>query len=233
MEIVVSKKAGPRALILAVAGFVTLTGEGRAQSTEEPDSVRDRIFVSVTLGGAVAVGEFADFVDSGGGIGVAAEFHLDDRRMWTLRTDFVWLVYGHEGRDLRNVRVGTNNAIFALQIGPQFTVPGSRIRPYFFGTGGFSNFKTSSSGGEGEEERGGAPPLVTETHLSKYTWSGTFGGGVLVRVHQGKSPVFIDISTAYLANGRVRYLTKESIQEAIKSQANLILLRLGVSVGVG
>ena len=244
-------RAGPTALILAIFGFVSLTAEGRAQTTEEPDRIRDRIFAGVTFGGALAVGEFSDFVHLAGGAAVDLVFHLDDRRVWSLRTDVTFLEYGRQSRVEQvslpvignlDFTVTTTNQILAAQIGPQFTLPGSSVRPYFFGTGGFSNFRTSSGTEAPEHDALTADgPGPTETHFSKYTWSSTVGGGALFRIHEGNHPVLIDVSAAYLANGRVRYLTKSGIQEPadgtleispIKSQTNLILLRLGVSVGI-
>ncbi len=245
-------RAGPTALILAITGVVSLAADGRAQTTEEPDRIRDRIFAGVAFGGAFAVGEFSDFVNLAGGAAFDLVFHLDDRRVWSLRTEVTFLEYGRQSRVERvsvpvignfDFTVTTTNQILAAQIGPQFTLPGSSVRPYFFGTGGFSNFRTSSGTEAPEDEDALAAdgPGPTETHFSKYTWSSTVGGGVLFRVHEGNHPVFIDVSAAYLANGRVRYVIKSGIQEAtdgtleispIKSQANLIVLRLGVSVGV-
>ena len=69
-------RAGPTALILAITGVVSPAADGRAQTTEEPDRIRDRIFAGVAFGGAFAVGEFSDFVNLAGGAAFDLVFHL-------------------------------------------------------------------------------------------------------------------------------------------------------------
>jgi hypothetical protein len=185
----------------------------------------------------VAVGEFSQFVSFGGGISSGVVYNFDDRRIWGLRLDASYLIYGHDTRHipidpLVDLEVRTQNQIASAGVGPQLTFRGGGIRPYLFGTVGFSYFWTRSSIGDA----GG------RTNLDDFVFAGSVGGGLLVPVHRGHRPVSIDLSATYQGNGRVKYLRKGSIEEApdgsltitpIESGGNLLLLRMGVSVGLG
>jgi hypothetical protein len=183
------------------------------------------------------VGEFSRYVSLGGGIGSGVVYNFDDRRTWGLRLDASYLIYGSETRHvavdpLVDLDVRTRNQIVSVGVGPQLTLGGHGIRPYFFGSVGFSYFWTMSSIGD----------AGANTNLDDFAFAGTAGGGLLIPVHRGHRPVFIDLSATYQRNGRVRYLRKGSIEEApdgsltitpIESGGNLLLFRAGVSVAIG
>jgi hypothetical protein len=222
--------------LLVVAALASMTSRAQGQA-QEPEPVANRAFWNAALVSGVAVGEFSQFVNFGGGVGSGLVYNFDDRRMWGLRLDASYMIYGWETRrvsvdPLVDLDVKTHNQIASLGVGPQLILPGHSVRPYFFGTMGFSYFWTRSSIGDA----GGT------TNLDDFAFAGTAGGGLLIPVHRGRRPVFIDFSATYQRNGRVRYLRKGSIQEApdgsliitpIESGGNLVLLRVGVSVGIG
>ncbi|MGD2154568.1 MAG: outer membrane beta-barrel protein [Gemmatimonadales bacterium] len=223
-----------RVCLLAVAALACMTSRAQAQ---EPEPVPDRAFFGATLMSGVALGEFSQYVSLGGGLGIGGVYKLDDRRMWGLRLDASYLIYGSDTRHvavhpLVDLDVRTLNQIASASIGPQVTLRGHGVRPYLFGTLGCSYFWTRSSIGDA----GGT------THLDDFVFAGSAGGGLLIPVHRGHRPVYIDLSATYQRNGRVRYLREESIEELpdgsfvitpIESGGNLLLVRVGVSVGIG
>jgi hypothetical protein len=220
--------------LLAVAALACMAGRAQAQESEP---VPNRAFWNAALLSGVAVGEFSQYVSVGGGIGSGIVYNVDARRIWGIRLDASYLIYGSETRDfsvvpLVDFRVRTQNQIASLSVGPQLTLPGQGVRPYVFGTAGFSYFWTRSS----IEDAGGS------TNLDDFAFTGSAGGGLLVRVHRGQHPVYIDLSATYQRNGRVRYLREGSIEEEpdgsftitpIESGGNLMLIRVGVSIGLG
>lgn len=228
------KTSAGRVGLLLVAALACVTGRARAQESER---VPDRAFFNGAFVSGVPVGEFSQFVSFGGGISSGVVYNFDARRMWALRLDASYLIYGSETRHIAidplvDLDVKTHNQIAWVGVGPQLTLPGQGIRPYFFGTVGFSYFWTMSSIGN----------AGSNTNLDDFVFAGSAGGGLLIPVHRGHRPVYIDLSATYQANGRVRYLRKGSIEEApdgsltitpIESGGNLLLLRIGVSVGLG
>lgn len=229
----ITTSAGRVGLLLVVA-LACMTGRAQAQESER---VPDRAFWNGALVSGVPVGEFSQFVNFGGGISSGFVYNFDDRRIWGLRLDASYLIYGHDTRHipidpLVDLEVRTQNQIASVGMGPQVTLPGDGFRPYLFGTVGFSYFWTRSSIGDA----GG------RTNLDDFAVAGSAGGGLLIPVHRGYRPVLIDLSATYQANGRMRYLSEGSIEEApdgsltitpIESGGNLLLLRIGVSVGLG
>lgn len=187
------------------------------------------------------VGEFANFVDPSGGLGVFGVYKLDQRGISGLRFDGSYIVYGSERRRLPlsqtlpfvEVDVNTENTIVSLFAGPQLTIPAGVVRPYLNAGVGFSYFATTTSvGGSGE-----IPSLGSTTHFDDFTFAWAGGGGLWIRLTK---KVFLDLSGHYLRNGRARYLREGSINEAaggshspIESETNVFLLQVGVSIALG
>src|SRR6266571_2850091 len=67
------------------------------------------------------------------------------------------------------------------------------------------------------------------------------GGGLLIDLSRGRHPVSLDLGASYVRNGQVSYLREGSIVEnpdgsftlqPVRSDANLVVLQAGVSIGL-
>ena len=191
------------------------------------------------------VGEFQDFVDWGGGIDLYGVINLSRRSPVGIRIDGSVLLYGHETlrQPLSNtiqrvmVDVDTDNLIASLGVGPQLTLGHGVLRPYVYGTVGFSYFATVSS------VSGTADPdaFASSTNYDDVTAALTAGGGLLLRISSGEHPVSLDVSAQKTYNGETTYLRKGSLLESpdgsisfipIRSETNLVTFRVGVAIGV-
>lgn len=204
---------------------------------------------------ALPVGEFQSHVEIGGGAGFGAALFLDRDRMAALRVDGNIVVYGSESYDAPlsltipvDVRVQTTNSIFSAGIGPQIYLMRGAVRPYVFGTFGFSYFVTETNvRGHGAEE-----PFASSINFDDFNMALNGGGGLSVEVYRGEVSVAVDVSASYQRNGIAEYLVKGDLgrgrwdrwyrdtrgrrgvpHDPIISDANLVSYRIGVSIGVG
>ena len=155
------------------------------------------------------------------------------------------LIYGHESlkRPLSStiqrvtVDVDTDNLIASLGVGPQLTLGHGALRPYLYGTVGFSYFATVSSA-SGTADAGS---FASSTNFDDVTAALTAGGGLLLRISRGMHPVSLDLSAQKTYHGETTYLRKGSLLESpdgsisfipIRSEANLVTFRIGVAIGV-
>ena len=234
------------ATFLVAAVLAGATNEAHGQEAES-ERVRDRVFLPLALIGGVPVGEFSESVDFGYGLSAGLVFHLDRRRMVGLRLDASFLEYGRKTRGILltdplvgiiDLDIVTENSIAAVGVGPQFTVPGEVVRPYVFATAGFAYFWTQSFlGGAADTSN-----VERTTNLDDLTFSVAAAGGLLFRVHQGRHPVYVDLSVSYRRNGTVTYMAEESVRYApdgtlivapIESEANLVVFSVGVVLSIG
>jgi hypothetical protein len=230
------------ALLMAVAG---LTTAARAQLTPprppEPKAIRS--FVGGGLVITQPVGEFADNVGiGGGGVGTFSQ-SIDARGILSFRADFAYMVYGHEHKQIPfptaprvQLDLNTYNSILHGAVGPELRAVSGPIRPYVNGQVGFVYLFTESSlSGTDNGDSFASTPNYRFTHIS---WVGSYG--VLIPLNT-RAPVSIDLGAHYLFNGKARYLTPGDIHEDSSgnvsitphhSDANLIMYRIGVRVGV-
>jgi len=191
------------------------------------------------------VGEFQRFVDWGGGLGTYGVINFDRGRHFGLRLDGSFVMYGHErystvlSPTIRRVwvDVDTDNFIVGFGVGPQFTLGNGPIRPYVYGTAGFSYFATVSSvSGTAHFDNG-----LSSTNFDHFTGALVGGGGLLFRLTQGRHPISIDMSVQSTYNGEAEYLRRGDIVEnldgsvtvfPIRSQANLVTFRTGITIGM-
>jgi len=199
------------------------------------------------LSGVLArpVGEFQRFVDWGGGFGTYGVINFDEGRHVGLRMDGSFVIYGHErystvlSPTIRRVWVDvrTDNFIVGFGVGPQFTFGNGPIRPYVYGTAGLSYFATVSSvSGTADFDDG-----FSSTNFDHFTGALVGGGGLLFRLTRGRHPISIDMSVQSTYNGEAEYLRRGDIVEnldgsvtlfPIRSQANLVTFRTGVTIGM-
>jgi hypothetical protein len=220
-------------LLLALTGLLATGAEAQKRSL-------------VGISGVLArpVGEFQNFVDWGGGIDLYGVVGLSRRSPLGIRFDGSFLLYGHESfrRPLSytvprvTVDVDTDNIIASFGVGPQLTLGHGVVRPYVYGTVGFSYFATVSTA-KGTADFDG----LSSTNFDDVTEALTAGAGLLLRLTNGGNPVSLDLSAQSVYHGEADYLREGSVLEssdgtvsyfAIRSEANLVTFRLGVTIGV-
>jgi opacity protein-like surface antigen len=232
---------------LAAVGVALALGLGAAgAAAQEPVLAPVRGHGDGAFIAARPVGEFAEHVDRGWGFRVGGALPLRERHPLGLRVEAGAINYGRERGEVCvsstigcRVRVDlttTNDIVFA-GFGPQLEVPVGPVRPYARATVGFAVFSTSSSiRGLGDSES-----IASTTHHRDFTFALTGGGGVRVALATGKTPVFLDLGARYHDHGRVTYLREGDIEDRPdgsivlhprRSDANLLSLHLGVSVGI-
>jgi len=187
-------------------------------------------------------GEFQEFVDWGGGFGMYGVVNFNRRSQIGLRFGGSLLVYGHErypaqivpGVSRIWVDVQTENFIVDFGVGPQITFGRGSVRPYVYGTAGFSYFATVSS----LDGVDGGPDFAHTTNFDDITYALTGGGGLLLSLSRR---VAIDMSAQWTFNGVVDYLTRGDIEDnwdgsitvyPIRSEANLMTFRFGLAIGL-
>lgn len=201
------------------------------------------------LSGVVAqpLGEFDDYVDVGGGLEAHFRVNLDRRGIVSLRAQAGFVNYGSETKRVClsqtvgcriQVDLTTSNNIFLLGVGPELGLPLGPVRLYGNATVGLGHFSTDS---RVEGTSGADDPFATTTNFSDGGFAWTAGGGLQVRVAEASgSPISIDLGTTYQRNGLREYLTEGGIidrpdgsieLDVRRSEANLLLWRIGVSVG--
>ncbi|UCG88560.1 MAG: hypothetical protein JSW71_08470 [Gemmatimonadota bacterium] len=219
---------------LVLAALLVLSAEAQGQV----GSPRGLIGFNGTL--ARPIGEFQNYVDWGGGLGLYGVVNLDRRNQIGLRFGGTMLVYGHERFSTRLlpatgriwVDVSTDNFIFDFGVGPQITFGHGPLRPYAYGTAGLAYFATVSSVNGVD----GGPDFAHTTNFDDVTYSLTGGGGILLALSRRVS---LDLSAQWTLNGEVDYLTRGDIVDnrdgsitvyPVRSQANLMTFRFGLAI---
>jgi hypothetical protein len=197
------------------------------------------------VGGGLALsvpqGEFDDHVGPGGGLNLHGGWGAPGGVL-ALRGDLDLSIYGSETFRVPlsetvqrvSVDVTTDNWFGNFRVGPQLMVPRGPVRPYVHAQIGFSYFATTS-GVSGSDD---FDNFASTTNYDDVSFSYAVGGGVYVPLHQGRrGTLALDLNATYLHNGRVSYLTEGDIHDSggdlvitpHRSQANVVLVRLGVT----
>jgi hypothetical protein len=203
-----------------------------------------RMLFGINLQLGLPQGEFADFVETGYGIGGNLTFFLDQGSRAGIRLFASWVEYGRTTERIPfpglpgiSVDLTTSNNIYTFGVGPEFHLAAGAARPYVQGAIGLSNFATRTSA-EGSDNTN---PFATTTNFNDWTVAYYGGGGLQFQVSHGRNPVFIDGGLRYQSHGRTRYLREGSIQPApgggvtfdpIESKTDLLIVHLGVQVGI-
>lgn len=234
------------ALTLALVAATPLAARAQERPGIRPIVPPTRFYIGITGVLEVPHDQFSNYVGNGGGLNVGFLARLSRNGAALLRLDAGYLVYGRETRRsclsetvgcLITVDVTTSNDIFVAGIGPQFMVPRGPIRPYVTGTAGLAYFFTHSS----IEGSNNSEPFADTKHFDDLVFAWTGGGGVLIPVRGGRTPILIDLGARYHDNGDVSYLREGSITvqpggslliRPIRSRANFISYHLGVAIGL-
>lgn len=217
-------------------------------SGQEAAAPSPEISAHIGFSGELAspVGEFADFVDSGAGFRLFGSLDLLGDVL-SLRSDLSMVQYGQSSRFVPlfpgiraiGVEVETQNTITHFSVGPQVTAPLGGVHPFVRGSVGISYFATRSEARLREE----GDPLLTKTNFDDATLAWTVGGGVWILLAGGETPLLLLVESDYVRNGRVTYLREGDLQEGretdgdgevdpVRSDGNLVSLRLGIVVGL-
>lgn len=231
---------------LALVLLATLPATAAAQNYREVDEFprSPRALVGINLQLGFPQGEFADFVNTGYGVGANLTFLLDQKRQVGVRLFGSWLEYGRStervdfpGLPGIQVDLTTSNSIYSFGVGPEFHLTSGGVRPYLQGAIGLSNFVTSTSA-EGSDN---TEPFARSTNFNDWTVAYYGGGGVMFQVSHGKNPVFIDAGLRYQSHGRTRYLREGSLEQdddgnieldPIESKTDLLIAHFGVQIGI-
>jgi opacity protein-like surface antigen len=211
---------------------------------EVPERIPPRMLFGINLQGAVPQGEFAQFVNTGYGIGGNFTFFLDPKAQVGIRLFASWIEYGRTTERLPfpglpgiSVDLTTANDIYSFGVGPEFRLSHGLVRPYLHAAIGLSNFATTTSA-EGSDN---TSPFASTTNFNDWTVAYQAGGGLQFQVSRGRNPVFIDGGLRYQGHGRTRYLREGSIKPQpgggvtftpIESNTDLLVVVLGVQIGV-
>jgi hypothetical protein len=204
-----------------------------------------RGFVGGEILVATPVGEFAENVGTGFGLGLHGRYGESETSLVSVRLDLGFLNYGNE-----TIRIcvtlpcrvtgdlTTSNNIFFGGLGPELGLVGGPFRIYGNVSGGFAYFATTSSV-EGSNNQG--DPFAESTNFDDVTFTWMSGGGIQLRTMAGRHPVLVDVGARYHGNGEAEYLRKGDIEDQPdgsvvinpqRSETNLWTFRIGVSVGI-
>ena len=227
---------------LAAAGIPAIL-TAQTGSVRRPDSSAPRGYGDINFAVSQPLGAFDDFIGEGYGVTAGFVWNLDRARVFGIRAEGGFVQYGNEriGVCLISCRVpldiNTSNDIVFGGIGPQITVPSGPLRPYLNATAGVSYFFTHSSV-SGDEDYN---DVFDTTNHDDAVFALTGGGGFLIPLSMGRTPVLLDLGATFHRNGEVSYLREGSIRDLpdgsiritpIRSEANFITYRFGVSIGV-
>ena len=236
---------GMKRLVSGVGlGLALIVGDASAQRPGLRE-VRDRGAAGLGALLALPIGEFKNFVDAGGGVDFFAVWNPIPERALGLRVDGSFLIYGSQTQTVPlsptvrriDVDVSTTNAIASLYLGPQLTLGHGAVRPYAFGGLGVAYFFTESS----VRGSSGLRDFASTTNFDDTALALQSGGGLQIALSRRRTTVLLDLSARFVRNGQVSYLREGGIVEAadgsliitpIESQANLVVLQLGVTVGL-
>ena len=230
-----------RKLVL-VAGAATLVALAVAErGTGQAPKAGFRADFFLHLEAGFPLGDFGSNADWGAGMGVGEV--LFARVGWLgLRSEASFLIYGSEiGKDPNpfvDVEQETTNWILAAGWGPQIYLGTGPIRPFAYGTVGFSAFVTTTSLSWIYEDL----PIESTINHSDFGWQFHGGGGLSIEVEGGKHPLYINLSASYRYNGWTSYLANGTdnlrrlpdgdwVADPIESDANLMSYSLGLRTG--
>jgi hypothetical protein len=234
-------------LMRRAAGLVLgLSLTGAAAGAGQLREVRSWGMGGLGLLVGLPVGQFRSFVDVAGGLGGSFVVNLDRSGAVALRFDGAYLQYGNENRPISlagtgglvGLNMSTDFFIASLRVGPQVVLGTGRVRTYGFGTIGGAYFATRTSLGD---YGCGCYNLASTTNYDDGALSLAGGGGLLIDLSRGRHPVSLDLGASYVRNGQVSYLREGSIVEnqdgsftlrPVRSDANLVVLQAGVTIGL-
>jgi hypothetical protein len=227
---------------LAAIAVTSASASAQAGPTRRTNQL-PRAYGDINFAVSQPLGAFNDFIGEGYGITGGFVWNFDRDRVFGLRAEGGFVQYGNERVDgclvtcRVPVDVNTSNDIIFAGIGPQISVPAGFFRPYLNATAGLSYFYTHSS----VSSNNGYEGDYDHTNHDDAVFALTGGGGFLIPLSMRRTPVLLDLGATFHRNGEATYLRKGSITDnpdgsininPIRSEANFITYRIGVSIGI-
>src|SRR5947208_7243000 len=201
-------------------------------SHQPPRWERPQLGLNLALG--LGRGRFQQFVQAAGGFGVYGAFPIALHGGLALRADLSVLFHGFDSWS-GPPAFDTESYITSLRAGPQVALRLGRVQLYGFWAGGFSYFATDAN----PDDACGCD--FTETLHDDLTRATEIGGGVRVALGRSLSNTALDLGVRWLRNGVASYVSENAWTQnsdgsftirPIRSEANLLLIQLGVSVSL-
>ena len=201
-------------------------------SHQPPRWERPQLGLNLALG--LGRGRFQQFVQAAGGFGLYGAVPIALRGGVALRADFSVLFHGFDSWS-GPPAFNTESYITSLRAGPQLALPLGPVQFYGFWAGGFSYFATDANPDDACE------CAFTQTLHDDLTWVSEVGGGVRVALGRWPSGPALDLGVRAMRNGLASYVTGGGVTQnsdgsftvrPIRSEANLLLIQLGVSASL-
>ena len=201
-------------------------------SHQPPRWERPQLGLNLALG--LGRGRFQQFVQAAGGFGVYGAVPIALHGGLALRADFSVLFHGFDSWS-GPPAFNTESYITSLRAGPQLALPLGPVQLYGFWAGGFSYFATDANPDDACE------CAFTQTLHDDLTWVSEVGGGVRVALGRSPSRPALDLGVRAMRNGLASYVTGGGVTQnsdgsftvrPIRSEANLLLIQLGVSASL-
>lgn len=240
-----------RVVVTAVAALLMMASAAEAQRSGRGYGSRQgpQLAGNVSFGvvGATPIGDLGSFFDAGFGAQFSGAVAVGAEGRVRLRGQLGFLNYGIERQQFCfslpigcrvDLDLTTTNNIFFGSVGPEVAFPQGRFEPYVHVGGGFAAFVTSSSLDDGYDH---GRDFGSTTHLSDAVLSWTAGGGIRIRLSEGRKPVSLDLGVDRQENGVAEFLTEGDIIDhpdgsitvfPNRSAANLMTFRVGISIGI-
>ena len=226
-----------------MAGLVTILAT--VSAVEAQTFPAPRWYVDGTVVGAQPTGEFGLNVDEGWGFEAGGRYELDPAGFVSVRASLGFINYGNETLRFCSVygcRVGvdldTRNNILFFGVGPELGIRMGPVRPYVRAAVGVGYFETTS-GLSGDDS---GYTYASTNNFDDVVYQQRVGGGLGLRLSNGRHPVWLDFGADYHNNGIANYLREGDIVDQPdgsivitprRSEANLWSFRVGASVGIG
>jgi hypothetical protein len=149
-----------------------------------------------------------------------------------LRVDGTWMVYD---ASYQGFGLSTTSQIGTLALGPQITIGRGPMRLYGFVTAGPTLFWSNASFNDG---CGCDDSYFLDGDL---TWTKSAGGGLLINVSRGRTPISIDLGMRGVRHDRVEYVPADGLTQnsdgsfsgqRVRTPVELRVYQIGVSIGI-
>ncbi len=216
-----------RRIGMAVLGLIVSTAPlvGQRSALRE---VRNRGSLGLNFVVAQPLGQFRRNGDVAAGISVSG---VTSGGALALRIDGGWMVYDAQ---YLGYGVSTLSQIGTLAAGPQLTLGQGPLRAYGFATIGGSLFwSTASYGGCGCSGLDFLDGHLTTTRSA--------GGGVLIGLSRGRTPIAIDMGLRAVRHDRVTYVPAGGLTQnadgsftatRVETPVDMRVYQIGVSIGI-
>ncbi|PYO89418.1 MAG: hypothetical protein DMD58_09460 [Gemmatimonadetes bacterium] len=218
-----------RRIGMAVLGLTVVTSPLMAQRSALREVHRGG---NGSFGAALVVaeplGEFSRNGDVAAGLSI---FGVTSGGLLALRVEGAWMAYDVS---YQGYGVSTTSQIGTLGAGPQVTLGNGALRFYGFATMGGSLFWSNAS----YNSCGCSASDWLDGHT---TWMRSAGGGVLLGITAGHTPIAIDIGARGVRHDRVTYvpaggLTQNSdgsfTAQQVTTPVDMRVYQVGVSIGI-